>query len=152
MSISVPQVDRTDLVEIKEFPTELKLALKGLDNEKRQKILLALLSHAKLSFADIQKTADIKKTLVPNHLDVLIKNLLIEHFYEHQLGEKKYSYYQLSQYGKSLLENLFSSLKMTVVTEYIIKMEVTVKQTATFSAGMFPVTTGRTTIRGEQNE
>ena len=146
MSISVPQVGLTDLIEIKEFPTELKLALKGLDNENRQKILLALLSHAKLSYADIQKTTDIKKTLVPNHLDVLIKNLLIEHFYEHKIGEKKYSYYQLSQYGKSLLENLFSSLTMTLVTEYTIKIEITKKQTVTLSPGMFPIKSGITTI------
>ena len=75
MSISVPQDGMTDLIEINEFPTELKLALKGLNNENRQKILLALLPHVKLSFADIQKTANVKKTLVPNHLDVLVKNL-----------------------------------------------------------------------------
>lgn len=152
MSISVPPVDMTDIIEITEFPTELKLALKGLDNENRQKILLALLSHAKLSFADIQKTADIKKTLVPNHLDVLIKNLLVEHFYEHQLGEKKYSYYQLSEYGKSLLETLLSSLKMTVVTEFTIKMEMTVRQTATISPGMVPLKSWVTSFRNEQNE
>ena len=38
MSLSVPQADMKDLIEIKEFPTELKLALKGLNNESRQKI------------------------------------------------------------------------------------------------------------------
>ncbi|MBA7602628.1 hypothetical protein ES703_09724 [subsurface metagenome] len=40
MSISIPQDGMTDLIEINEFPTELKLALKGLNNENRQKILL----------------------------------------------------------------------------------------------------------------
>lgn len=152
MSISVPQDGMTELIEINEFPTELKLALKGLDNENRQKILLALLSHVKLSFADIQKTANVKKTLVPNHLDVLIKNLLIEHFYEHQLGEKKYSYYQLSQYGRSLLGHLFGSLKMTVETELYFKFEGTLKQTSTFSGEMFPVSHAMTIIESDQNE
>ena len=152
MSISVPQDGMTDLIEINEFPTELKLALKGLDNENRQKILLALLSHVKLSFADIQKTANVKKTLVPNHLDVLIKNLLIEHFYEHQLGEKKYSYYQLSQYGKSLLGHLLGSLKMTVVTKFDFKIEGTIEQTATFSEGTFKLSPVMTITGSDQNE
>ena len=93
-----------------EFPYELKIAIDGLNNENRQKILLILENEEKLSFSEIEKKSEIEKALLASHLKKLIRTLLVEHFYEHEVGNDKFSYYKISALGKLLLQNILKAL------------------------------------------
>jgi len=116
------------------FPYEIELAIKGLNNENRQKILTILLNKKKCSFSEIEKESSIESSLLANHLKELVKFLLVTHFYEHDTEEKYFSYYQISPYGlrilKSLQESLYIMTKETV--EITLKYKRTRESTNAF--------------------
>lgn len=93
-----------------EFPEDLSLAIKGLDNKHRQKIVLMLSEDEKLSFSEIKEKLQLKRSLLASHLKKLTRNLLIEHYYEHEIGNENYSFYSLSSYGRNLLANMLGAL------------------------------------------
>ena len=99
-----------DEIDMARFPYELGKAVEGLNNNYRQEILLALNEVERLSFSDIRKRVDISRPLLASHLKKLSKTLLIEHFYEHEVGEEKFSYYRISPFGKALLGNMLGTL------------------------------------------
>ena len=113
-----------------QFPYELGKAVEGLNNKYRQEILLALTEVENLSFSEIWERIGISRPLLANHLKKLSKTLLIEHFYEHEIGNEKFSYYRISPFGKALLENMIGTLyfkrtktKMTLLYAEIEKEE-----------------------------
>jgi len=123
------------------FPYELRKAIEGLNNKYRQEILLVLNEVEKLSFSEIREKVDINRSLLANHLKKLSKTLLIEHFYEHEVGNEKFSYYSISTFGKSLLENMIGTLyfkrvktRIRVVVAEIEREETT----AVFSSRLKP--------------
>jgi DNA-binding HxlR family transcriptional regulator len=93
-----------------QFPHELVKAIEGLNNKHRQEILLTLNEVEKLSFSGIQEKIGINRPLLANHLKKLSRKLLIEHFYEHEVGNENFSYYRLSPFGKALLDNMMGTL------------------------------------------
>jgi len=103
------------------FPYEIELAIYGLNHENRRNILTTLIQNGKLSFSEILEKTSIPRSLLANHLNILVKSLLIEHFYEHELGVDRFSYYHLSDYGKRILECLNNAL-------YVVKKETTTIQ------------------------
>jgi hypothetical protein len=40
----------------------------------------------------------------------MTESLLVEHFYEHTIGDERYSFYRISSFGKRLLASLLGSL------------------------------------------
>ena len=86
-----------NISKVFEFPLELREAIKGLNNEFRQKILIALYSRSKLSFSDLVNITNIKRNLLPNHLNILVRSFLVDHFYEHNIGDSRYSYYKITK-------------------------------------------------------
>ena len=90
------------------FSYELKLAINGLNNKKRQTIISILGKHDKLSFSEIVKLTEIEKSLLTHHLKTLQKSLLITHFYEHTIGNDNFSFYELSAFGRILINALFN--------------------------------------------
>jgi predicted transcriptional regulator len=112
-----------------QFPYELSKAVEGLDNEYRQRILLILNEEEKLSFSEISERINISRPLLANHLKKLSRTLLIDHFYEHAVGNEEFSYYKISSFGKALLGNMFGTLYFkktkTEITIIHIKSEET---------------------------
>lgn len=102
-----------------QFPYELGRAVEGLNNKYRQEILLALNEVEKLSFSEIRERVGISRPLLANHLKKLSKTFLIEHFYEHEIGNEKFSYYRISSFGKALLENMIGTLYFMRIKEKI---------------------------------
>ena len=102
-----------------EFPYELRKAIEGLSNQHRQEILLALREKGKLSFSEINEEVPIKRPLLAIHLKKLSRTLLVEHFYQHQLRDEKYSYYRISPFGRALLESMLGTLFFKRVTTKI---------------------------------
>jgi len=108
-----------------QFPYELGKAVEGLNNKYRQEILLTLTEVEKLSFSEIRERVGISRPLLANHLKKLSKTLLIEHFYEHEVGNERFSYYKISPFGRALLENMVGTLyfrrvktKITIFAQY----------------------------------
>ena len=125
-----------------QFPYELGKAVEGLNNTYRQEILLALTEVEKLSFSEIRERVGISRPLLASHLKKLSKTLLIEHFYEHEVGNEKFSYYRISTFGKALLENMIGTLYLMRIKEKIfffgmIEREATA---AVFSSSLKPNT------------
>jgi DNA-binding HxlR family transcriptional regulator len=100
-----------------QFPYELCKAIEGLNNRYRQNILLILNKSDKMSFSEIKKEIPISRPLLANHLKTLSRTLLIDHFFEHELGNDKFSYYRMSPFGKVLLENIMGTLEFEYVKE-----------------------------------
>jgi len=128
---------------MEEFPYELGKAVEGLNNKYRQEILLVLNEIEKLSFSQIQKKVGISRPLLANHLKKLSKTLLIEHFYEHEIGNENFSYYRISPFGKALLGNMigalyFRRLKMKFFIVGQIELE---EAAAVFTSPLKPDTT-----------
>jgi len=110
MFIYHPVTDMKNKVLVSQFPYELKLAIKGLNDEKRQKILVMLHESGKVSFSEISRQTSIERPLLTHHLKLLMKSLLVEHFYEHTVGDDRFSFYQISSLGSSILKALDSAL------------------------------------------
>jgi DNA-binding transcriptional ArsR family regulator len=96
------------------LPYELNLAIGGLNNNQRQEILFVLNDVDKISFSDLNKKTGIDGPSLSNHLKILSRALLAEHFYDHKIGNDKFSYYRISPLGKRLLQNLLGTLYVRI--------------------------------------
>jgi len=88
---------------------EIRLVLESLDNPIRQAILVLLNTYVELSFSEIQKELEIDKVKLNFHLKDLFSSALLDHYYRHEVGNPKYSYYSLSRLGKRVLANLIQA-------------------------------------------
>lgn len=91
-------------------PSEIKKAIKSLSNEKRIAVVAALIKNGESSFSELQKDLEIERTLLAAHLKILAKSSLVEHYYKHEEGNQKYSFYSTTGFGKDLINVLVSSL------------------------------------------
>jgi len=91
---------------VKEVPEEIRHAIRGLDSDYRTAIFVALYKHGELSFSELQKTLKIDKAMLNYHLGKLIESALIHHYYKHELGTEKYSFYNVTPFGQNFVEIL----------------------------------------------
>lgn len=102
-----------------EIPEEVRIAIRSLCNDVRQGILVLLSSGIELAFSDIQKKLEIDKMKLNFHLKNLFSSGLIDHYYRHEVGNPKYSYYSISQLGKRILTYLIHAfIPPFPITEY----------------------------------
>jgi len=95
----------------KEIPEEIRRAIRGLDSEYRAAIFVALYKHGELSFSELQKTLEINKAMLNYHLGKLIESAMIHHYYKHELGNEKYSFYAATPFGQNFVETLNEFLR-----------------------------------------
>lgn len=93
-----------------EIPQETRLIIAALDNSIRQAILVLLSQKKQLSFSDMQKEFSIEKLTLNFHLKKLFSTALIDHYYQHELGNQKYSYYSINPLGSRILNSLNNAL------------------------------------------
>lgn len=91
------------------IPEEVRITIASLDNQIRQAILVLLSRNVELSFTDIQKELKLEKIKLNFHLKNLFSSALIDHYYRHEVGNQKYSYYSISQLGKRVLVYLIQA-------------------------------------------
>jgi DNA-binding transcriptional ArsR family regulator len=101
---------------IMKLPEELASAIKGLDNENRRTLLFSLYYAPKMAFSEILKETRLGDSLLSSHLRTLQDSYLVEQFYEHEMGNEKYSFYALTKFGRNILTSLLS-------TYYIVEYE-----------------------------
>lgn len=99
------------------FPTEIKRAIHGLDNEQRWRILEVLIKGDELPYTHIHNKLGLKKKgLTTYHLNELSKAGIIQNFSKDEIRDRYSSYYEVSPFGKDLINGLLESLKPAKVT------------------------------------
>ena len=101
---------------IMKLPKELASAIRGLDNENRRAILFSLYYAPKMAFSEILQETRMGDSLLSSHLRTLQDSYLVEQFYEHEMGNEKYSFYAITKFGRNILTSLLS-------TYYIVEYE-----------------------------
>jgi DNA-binding transcriptional ArsR family regulator len=93
-----------------EIPTETKLVVATFDDPIRQSIIVLLKTKGKMSFSSVKNELRLDKLTLNYHLKKLYSAGLIDHFFEHELGNREYSYYSITSLGERLLKNLVQIL------------------------------------------
>ena len=88
------------------IPPETRLIIAALDNPIRQAILVLLSQRKELSFSEMQKEFGIEKLTLNFHLKKLFSSALIDHYFKHELGNQKYSFYSITSLGSRILTSL----------------------------------------------
>lgn len=96
---------RTNLV-----PLELTRAVEGLDSPIRWKIVDLLMQNARLSYTQIQQSLEVSNADLNYHLQKLLRGALVQQFAIEGSVERYSSYYQISPFGRQLLQTLLVSL------------------------------------------
>ncbi len=91
-----------------EIPNDVVKILKALSNQFRLSLLLFFLQEQKYSFTEIVGFSEKSKNSIANHLKMMEIAGLIQNFYEKQ-DSSSYSFYSITNIGKSLISNLNSS-------------------------------------------
>ncbi len=92
------------------IPRETRIIIATLDNQIRQAILVLLNQKGELSFSEIRNQLGIEKLTLNFHLKKLFSAALIDHYFKHELGNQKYSFYSITPLGCRILHNLNNAL------------------------------------------
>jgi predicted transcriptional regulator len=92
------------------FPNETRLIIAALDNPIRQAILTLLTQKKELSFSEIQNELNLEKLTLNFHLKKLFSSALIDHYFKHELGNQKYSFYAITPLGTRIITSLKNAL------------------------------------------
>jgi len=125
----------------KELPEETRLIISSLDNSIRQAILVLLEQTEKLSFSTIKERLGLDKLTLNYHLKKLYSSGLIDHYFEHKLGNKEYSYYSITKLGERFLNGLIMLLIPEVPFEKAVREETMAKTYETFQRHVEPCKT-----------
>jgi DNA-binding transcriptional ArsR family regulator len=93
-----------------EIPQEAVRIIAALDDPLRIAILVLLNKSKEFSFSDIQREFGISKLTLNYHLKNLYSAGLIDHYFRHELGNQKYSYYAVTSLGTRVLNSIVKVL------------------------------------------
>ena len=89
------------------FPPEINRALDALGQENRRKIILFILKKKNMSFSDLIEYTELNSSTLNFHLKELMKAGLINNYYSKSENPgRKYSYYELTDFGKDFCKAL----------------------------------------------
>jgi DNA-binding transcriptional ArsR family regulator len=93
-----------------EIPEDVTQIIASLDDTIRQAILVLLTKNDELPFSELQNRLGISKLTLNYHLKNLYSAGLTDHYFRHELGSTKYSYYAITNLGKRVLSKLIEAL------------------------------------------
>jgi hypothetical protein len=95
-----------------EFPSIIKRAIHGLDNERRWKILETIMNKGDLSYSSLISELNYdNKGLLNFHLKNLLKSALIERYEDLSSSNADRSYYTISEIGMDIINALLDGLR-----------------------------------------
>ena len=94
----------------REIPQDATRIIASLDDPIRIAILVLLNKNNELSFSDIKKELGLTKLTLNYHLKNLYSTGLTDHYFRHELGNQRYSYYSITDLGKRVLSSLVKVL------------------------------------------
>ncbi len=101
----------------KDFPKEVKLAIKALDDETRLSILVLLMENMKMTFTELKKSLDLNSSSLSNHLSIMQDGGLVDNFLK--WNKDSYSYYAITTMAKDLLKSIFDTIVKPPTTDRI---------------------------------
>lgn len=93
-----------------EIPQDITQIIAALDDPIRRAIIVLLDKNTEITFSDIKKELGLTKLTLNYHLKNLYAAGLTDHYFRHELGNQKYSYYAITKLGKRVLFNLFKAI------------------------------------------
>ena len=96
-----------------EMPYELRRAMDALDDDIRLAIFFVLLKYGELPFSQIMKELEIPSeysSKLTYHIKKLQKGALIKNEYVKKEGIDSYSFYDITEFGEGLLNNLIDTI------------------------------------------
>ena len=93
-----------------EIPQETIGIITALNDQVRRAILVLLNKYDECAFSDIQKELAVGKLTLNYHLKNLYSAGLVDHYFRHELGNPRYSYYAVTNLGKRVLRSLVDVL------------------------------------------
>jgi len=116
------------------IPSELKKALKALQDDKRFDILSLLSERGEMSFSQLSEATNTNSPNLTYHLQALRDGALIENFIKRSENTDDRSFYRVTEFGERLIDSLFRVLAPgQILIEYkrTYQRETTVKETWT---------------------
>lgn len=124
---------------INEIPLVVRNSLKALSDENRQGILMYLLKTGPRSFTEIRKGLNISKNNLSYHIKNLMRYGLIYNFYSKDEFADKYSFYEISKLGKSIITSLINSVTPLKSEEEYYHIKITMTEDINTDADLFEV-------------
>lgn len=122
-----------------EVPALVKAGIRGLADDDRLGLALALIDGGRMTFAEMKERFGLDSSTLSNHLTALQKGDLIRNYYE-KSGGRAYSYYEATELPKVMLGALFISTgKMKVVENKPIRTRAHDPWTNGYGAGTSPL-------------
>ncbi|TFF94174.1 MAG: ArsR family transcriptional regulator [Promethearchaeota archaeon] len=118
--ISEKQLDSKDPASI---PTDLELALKGISNSSRFAISLFLIEIGEATFSTLVNFMGKTKSLLNHHLKKLELGGILHNFLQKSEDKSGYSFYELTQFGKTLVAGLIESYNEYYELSEVIRPE-----------------------------
>lgn len=98
-------------------PTLVKAGIKGLSDDDRLGLTVALVEGGRMTFSEIKAKYGLNSSTLSSHLAALQKGDLVRNYYE-KTGGRAYSYYEATDLPKVMLNALFiATRKMRVVED-----------------------------------
>jgi DNA-binding transcriptional ArsR family regulator len=118
-------------IALSDLPREIVEPIKALSDASRRKIVLMLLGR-ELSYSEIRDSTLIGKGTLNHHLRVLITAGLIRNYGVESPGTLYSSYYAISEFGRTFMEQLQQVLRPRVRKIVETSTTLTVRRTRNF--------------------
>jgi len=102
-----------------ELPYELRRAMDALDDDIRLAIFFVLLKYGELPFSQIMKELEIPSeysSKLTYHIKKLQKGAIIKNEYVKKEGIDNYSFYDITEFGEGLLNNLMNTITLPIAS------------------------------------
>jgi len=86
----------------KRIPFEVRATLRGLDDDSRLGLVVAMLDDGKMTFNEMKTKFEMNSSSLSNHLSILQEGNLIQNFYEKN-NNRVSSYYDVTDIAESML-------------------------------------------------
>jgi len=116
------------------LPSEVRRAIKTLQDDRRWDLLLMLSENGELSFSGIQQEMNLSSPNLTYHLQSLQESALVENFFKKVENVDSHSFYRVTEFGQRLIDSLFKILSPgPILIEYkqTHEREITIKDTWT---------------------
>lgn len=91
-------------------PLEIRMVLNGLGNEQSLAVFVTLLEGDEMSFSELKKRLGMEGSALTYQLGRLMESALVEHYYRHELGNEKYSFYAATEFGRRFYGAMVAAL------------------------------------------
>ena len=108
-----------------EMPAELRRVIDALNNDLGLATFFVLLKYGEMSFSQIMKELDIPSNYsskLTYHIKKLQKSALVKNEYVKKENAGSYSFYDITEFGEGVINNLINSIRIPRSSDYSIQI------------------------------